>query len=126
MNPSWNLIMFVKKQDEKEELEKEERRRRPSDLSNLVMYDPRGPSLVETSLESSHDSTQIAQSSRIINEHYVPGRAWLRTKKDPTNLKVSKYVAVLWWKIDILNVGKKGVCGIGIEYINFFKESRAK
>lgn len=81
MNPSWNLIMFVKKQDEKEELEKEERRRRPSDLSNLVMYDPRGP----TSLESSHDSTQIAQSSRIINEHYVPRRAWLRTKKASPN-----------------------------------------
>lgn len=77
--------MFVRKQDEKEELEKEERRRRPSDLSNLVMYDPRGPSLVETSLESSHDSTQIAQSSRIINEHYVPGRAWLRTKKASPN-----------------------------------------
>lgn len=36
LNPSWNLIMFVKKQDEKEELEKEEYEEEGDHLTCLI------------------------------------------------------------------------------------------
>lgn len=51
------------------------------------MYDLRGPSLLERSLKSSHDSAQIAQSSRIINEDYAPDKM-MKNKASSTKPKV--------------------------------------